>query len=365
MFGDFYTGKQVLVTGHTGFKGGWLSLWLGSLGAKVSGYGLPAPTHPNFHELIQDGVFSREFIGDVRDLSCLRSAVERIRPEVVFHLAAQPLVRLSYREPLETLSSNVMGTANLLEAVRQTECAAAVVIVTSDKCYENRQWVHGYRENDAMGGHDVYSMSKGAAELVVQSWRRSFFAPNAKLGNVATARGGNVIGGGDYAPDRLVPDCIRALLGRQSIAIRNPSATRPWQHVLDCLSGYLWLGSQLARQEKNSPIADAFNFGPGVQAGMTVVELVEILLKHWPGDYHLAVDANAPHEAGQLNLAIDKAAHELGWHPTWGVELALKNTAQWYGRRHLDEDQEMARFSLAQISQFAEDARSKNILWTK
>jgi len=274
MFGDFYTGKQVLVTGHTGFKGGWLSLWLGSLGAKVSGYGLPAPTHPNFHELIQDGVFSREFIGDVRDLSCLRSAVERIRPEVVFHLAAQPLVRLSYREPLETLSSNVMGTANLLEAVRQTECAAAVVIVTSDKCYENRQWVHGYRENDAMGGHDVYSMSKGAAELVVQSWRRSFFAPNAKLGNVATARGGNVIGGGDYAPDRLVPDCIRALLGRQSIAIRNPSATRPWQHVLDCLSGYLWLGSQLARQEKNSPIADAFNFGPGVQAGMTVVELV-------------------------------------------------------------------------------------------
>jgi CDP-glucose 4,6-dehydratase len=365
MFLGFYSGKKVLVTGHTGFKGAWLSLWLRELGAAVFGYSWPAPTQPSLHELVAGQVFAGECIEDIRNLAALKQWLGDVRPDVVFHLAAQPLVRRSYAEPLETFAINTIGTANLLEAVRQSELPCAVVVVTSDKCYENQGWDHGYRENDPMGGHDVYSMSKGAAELVVQSWRRSFFEGNPKLGPVATARAGNVIGGGDYAEDRLVPDCIRALMAGQSIAIRNPHSTRPWQHVLDCLSGYLWLGARLATAPKSSPLANAFNFGPGLQANVPVSDVVELLLKSWPGKWHLTGEVTAAKEAKLLNLAIDKAARQLNWFPTWNLEQAIENTVRWYHQRHAGGRADMAAFSREQIHQFTQAAREAGAAWAK
>ena len=363
MFGNFYPGRRVLVTGHTGFKGGWLAIWLKKLGAAVHGASLPAPTHPNLHEVIREYAFDGEATCDVRDLVGLQKAVARAVPDLVFHLAAQPLVRQAYSEPIETLTTNTIGTANLLEAVRRLQLPCAIVVVTTDKCYENRGWDYAYRENDPLGGHDVYSASKASAELVVESWRKSFFQVDSHLGNVASARAGNVIGGGDYGVDRLVPDCIRALLDRQTLVVRHPDATRPWQHVLDCLSGYLWLGARLAQAPKNTPLASAFNFGPASQANRPVSEVVEELFRIWPGQWQPAPTANAPHEATKLNLAIDKAVAQLDWAPVWEFPEAIRQTADWYRERHVARQPDMVGFSLAQIDSYVAAARQKSVAW--
>ncbi|HWH69353.1 MAG TPA: CDP-glucose 4,6-dehydratase, partial [Candidatus Sulfotelmatobacter sp.] len=302
MFKDFYRHKRVLVTGHTGFKGSWLSLWLKHLGATVLGVSLPPPTNPNHYEIIKPYAFADEIECDIRQAGPLTSAIERLQPEIIFHLAAQPIVRRSYAEPLETFETNALGTANLLEAVRCTELNCILVVITSDKCYENREWEFAYRENDALGGHDVYSMSKGATELVAQAWNKSFFVPNPKLGPVVTVRAGNVIGGGDYAQDRIMPDCIRALLDKKPILVRNPAAIRPWQHVLECLSGYLWLGARLGQETKTSRLASPFNFGPEPSARQPVRRLVEEILKICPGQWVDGSNPNGPHEAMLLSL---------------------------------------------------------------
>jgi len=323
--GPSWQGRRVLVTGHTGFKGGWLSLWLRELGADVTGFSLPAPTEPSFFEQTRLAELVTHVEGDVRELAAVEAAVRAARPEVVFHLAAQPLVRLSYEQPVETYATNVMGTAHVLEACRRIDGVRAVVCVTSDKCYENREWVYAYRENEPMGGHDVYSMSKGAAELVVASYRRSFGL------RVATARAGNVIGGGDWAENRIVPDAIRALARKEPIDVRNPHAVRPWQHVLEPLGGYL----ELARQLNERPeLADAWNFGPLPDDTRTVEELVERVIHAWGEGTWTTRQREQPHEAGMLRLAIDKAMTQLEWRPRWRFDEAIDRTVAWYKAAH-------------------------------
>ncbi len=299
-FGNIYGGKRVLLTGHTGFKGAWLAEWLLALGAEVTGFALLPPTEPALFDQLGLSARLRHVVGDVRDLAAVRRVVEETKPDFVFHLAAQPLVRLSYDQPVETYATNVMGTVNVLEAVRLAARPCTVVAVTTDKCYENKEWVHSYREEDPMGGHDPYSSSKGAAELVIAAYRRSFFctqssAPSAQLPPIrlASVRAGNVIGGGDWALDRIVPDCIRSLQRGEPVPVRNKIATRPWQHVLEPLSGYLWLGACLANpplsafgsqpSAPSSQLASAFNFGPALSSNRTVAELVQEVIKQWPG----------------------------------------------------------------------------------
>jgi CDP-glucose 4,6-dehydratase len=333
---EAYRGKRVFLTGHTGFKGGWLALWLSELGAEVTGFSLPPDTDPSFFALAGVGEHCRHLEGDIRRPDALARALSEARPDYVFHLAAQALVRRSYDKPIETLETNVMGTAHLLEAIRQEHLRCAVVIVTSDKCYENREWVYGYREHEPMGGHDVYSMSKGATELVVSSFRRSFFPP-AELARhgvaLATARAGNVIGGGDWAPDRLVPDIARALAAKRPVPVRNPGSVRPWQHVLEPLGGYLLLGARLAGigADRRETFCDAWNFGPLPDATVTVRHLVERMIHHWgQGSWEDRSDPAAPHEAGLLSLSIEKAQRVLGWKPRWSFDEAIRHTARWY-----------------------------------
>jgi CDP-glucose 4,6-dehydratase len=363
MFGGFYHGRRVLITGHTGFKGGWLALWLKHLGALVHGVSLPPPTNPNLHETLHRFAFDGETICDIRDLAATQTAIAQAAPDLLFHLAAQPLVRRSYTEPLETLTTNTLGTAHVLEAVRRLRLPCAVVVITTDKCYENRGAGRAYQEDDPLGGHDLYSTSKAAAELVVAGWRRSFFSIDEGLGPVASARAGNVLGGGDYGVDRLVPDCMRALLAGRPIEIRNPTATRPWQHVLDCLSGYLTLGAQLAQAGRQSPLASAFNFGPGAVVNPPVATLVEEILRHWPGRWQPATAADAPHEAQTLSLAIDKAHSLLGWTPVWGLTETVQATVTWYRERHGVGRPDMVGFSVAQIESYAAAARAKAAAW--
>jgi len=363
MFNGFYEGRRVLVTGHTGFKGAWLSLWLKTLRAKVWGLSLPPPTQPNLHEIIRAGTFEGESKCDIRDLDDLAQAVKRVRPEVIFHLAAQPIVRRSYTVPLETFQTNAVGTANLLEAVREGGLKCILIVITSDKCYENREWEFAYRENDPLGGHDVYSMSKAATELVAQSWNRSFFVPDPKLGPVATVRAGNVIGGGDYAQDRIVPDCVRALTANQPILVRNPNAIRPWQHVLECLSGYLWLAARLSSEPKTSRLASPFNFGPEPSARQPVRRLVEDVLKIWPGKWVDGSDPSTPHEATLLSLSIEKAGALLRWYPSWDFAEAVQRTVSWYYQRHVAKRPDMLRFSQEQIEDYVGAARRKGLAW--
>ena len=332
-FRSAYCGKRVFVTGHTGFKGSWLSEWLLALGAHVTGYSLPPPTQPAlFAQLgLKDRVAHTE--ADVRDAGRLAQAVNTAQPDFVFHLAAQPLVRLSYAQPRETYEVNVMGTLHVLEALRSVDRPCAAVMITTDKCYENREWLYAYREEDPLGGHDPYSSSKAAAELVIAAYRRSFFSGAGSKVAAASARAGNVIGGGDWALDRNVPDCIRSLQAGAPIPIRNRTATRPWQHVLEPLSGYLSLGAALMQglvHSEAAPFASAFNFGPALESNRTVGELVERVLSHWPGVAEDQSDPTAPHEAGKLNLSTDKAFHLLGWKPAWDFNETVKRTVEWY-----------------------------------
>lgn len=363
IFGGVYRGKRVLVTGHTGFKGGWLSLWLHELGAEVHGVALPAPAGPSFHSLIRHGTFQQEVTADIRNAEALQSALGQIRPDFIFHLAAQPLVRHSYASPVATVETNVIGTANLLEAVRRLALPCDILVVTTDKCYENRDWEHGYRESDPLGGHDVYSASKAACEMIVGAWRRSFFDSNPKLGKVATARAGNVIGGGDFSEDRIVPDCVQALSAGKPIRVRNPRATRPWQHVLDCLSGYLWYGAVLASAPRESTLARSLNFGPLVRDNRDVRSLVETFLSHWPGEWVDTSDPAAPHEARRLHLATDLAAAQLGWQSTWNFEQAVESTATWYRQYYEQGERGMKALSLQQIAAFVQEGRSQKQPW--
>jgi CDP-glucose 4,6-dehydratase len=333
-FSAAFRDKRVLVTGHTGFKGSWLCEWLLSLGAEVHGFALPPPTTPAlFEQLGLADRIARHQIGDVRELAAVEAAVAEARPDFVFHLAAQPLVRLSYSQPVETYATNVMGTVHVLEALRSSGRPCAVVAVTTDKCYENREWLHAYREEDAMGGHDPYSSSKGAAELVISAYRRSFFAESAGI-RLASARAGNVIGGGDWAVDRIVPDCVRALSANTPIPVRNKVATRPWQHVLEPLSGYLQLAATLATNQglplPPDTYQSGFNFGPALNSNKTVAELVLEILTHWPGTWEDRSDPSAPHEAVKLNLSTDKAFHLLHWEPRWDFQQTIRQTIEWY-----------------------------------
>jgi CDP-glucose 4,6-dehydratase len=364
MFDGFYAKKRALVTGHTGFKGGWLALWLSKLGAKVWGVSLPPPTEPNLREVFKADVFAGEITCDVRDLNSLQAAVKQIQPDIIFHLAAQPIVRLSYQEPVETFQTNVVGTMNLLESVRRAELPCPVIVVTSDKCYENREWDFAYRETDPLGGHDVYSMSKAATELVAHAWHKSFFIPDPKLGPVATVRAGNVIGGGDYAKDRIVPDCMRALIASKPILVRSPRSVRPWQHVLECLSGYLWLGARIGKAGKASLLAGAFNFGPNVASRQPVANLVKEVLKSWPGEWVDASVAGSPHEAELLSLSIDKASALLDWFPCWDFAEAIRRTVLWYQQRHSAQRPDMAEFSSLQIDHYVKSAAAQGIAWS-
>lgn len=362
-FRDYYGGRRVFLTGHTGFKGCWLALWLKSLGASVHGYSLPAPTQPGLHEVFARYSMDGETFADIRHAAGLTEAVRAVQPDILFHLAAQSLVRRSYVEPAATFEVNALGTVNVLEAARRAAPQATVIVVTTDKCYENQGWVYGYRETDPLGGHDVYSMSKAAAELVVQSWRRCFFATEAGGGPLASVRAGNVIGGGDYAEDRIVPDLVRAQLSGQSLRVRHPQATRPWQHVFDCLAAYLWLGARLAHEGKISPLASAFNFGPGRESQRAVEQLVHAFLQHWPGNWQDDSDPESRHEAHWLHLVTDKAEQLLDWHPVWSFHESVRQTALWYQTRHTPGHSDMLRYSLDQIDAYINAARSLRSTW--
>lgn len=334
---SFWFGRRVLLTGHTGFKGSWLSLWLLSLGAEVWGYALAPEGHLSlFDELALPQAQGKlhHYLGDLCDLQSLQKVVQKSQPEVVLHLAAQPLVRRSYRDPLGTWSTNVQGSLHLLEALKSLQQHCAVVMVTTDKVYANREWDYGYREEDRLGGHDPYSASKAAAELAIASWRSSFCGSGAHQTPhlaIATARAGNVIGGGDWAEERIVPDAMRALAAGLPIRVRSPLATRPWQHVLEPLGGYLLLAEQLAAVNgSGQPYASAFNFGPTLDSNRPVRELVQAALQHWHGDWQDLSEPGAPHEAGRLHLQIDKAHHQLSWRPRWDFATTVARTVAWY-----------------------------------
>lgn len=347
---DFWRGKRVFLTGHTGFKGSWLSLWLESLGSEVTGFSLAPPTTPNLFEVANVARGMTSYISDIRDLSSLQKAMQEAKPEIVIHMAAQPLVRKSYSDPVETYATNVMGTVNLLESVRQTPSVKAVVVVTTDKCYENKEWPWGYRETEPMGGYDPYSSSKGCAELITAAYRRSFFQQH-DIG-VASARAGNVIGGGDWAEDRLVPDILKAFEENQAVSIRNPQSTRPWQHVLEPLSGYLTLAEHL--YEQGQAFSEGWNFGPNDDDARPVQWIVEKLVSNWGKDASWQLDMGQhPHEANYLKLDTSKAKVRLGWRPSWNLQTALQNITLWH-RAWLGQE-DMKKVCLSQIHQYHTD----------
>jgi len=345
---DFWCDRRVFLTGHTGFKGSWLALWLQSLGARVTGFSDAVPTEPSLFELARVGEGMESVSGDVRDAEAVAAALAACRPEVVIHMAAQPMVRRSFLEPRATYETNVMGTVNVLDAARAVDAVRVIVNVTSDKCYENREWEWGYRENEPMGGHDPYSSSKGAAELVTAAYRRSFFSDPAGP-RLASARAGNVIGGGDWGEDRLVPDVIRAVLAGEEVRVRNPNAIRPWQHVINPLSGYLALAEALWEDPEK---AGGWNFGPADEEARPVGWLVERLADLWPDRVRWTLDDGPhPHEAHYLKLDSSKARTHLDWHPPAPLETALEQTVGWY--QALESATDMHTFTLDQINRLA------------
>ncbi len=370
MFKNIYENRRVFITGHTGFKGSWLSLWLLSLGANVAGYSDGVPTAPsNFGALkLQNKIV--DTCGDVRDAVSLTKAMRAFAPDIVFHLAAQALVQASYDDPAGTIETNAMGTLQVLEAVRKTPSVQAVVCITSDKCYHNDEWVYGYRETDSLGGEDPYSASKSCAEIIAHSYFKSFFKDGPAC---ATVRAGNVIGGGDWADNRIVPDCARAFAVGSPVNIRSPWSTRPWQHVLEPLSGYLWLGACLLGGSP-SPFSlshEAYNFGPPAETNATVIEVVEALKKHWPG---FSCDVNPDSVMGRkectlLKLCCDKALAHLGWRATLNFEETIRYTAEWYSAYYGYGDQapsdDMLAFGIGQIRAYANTAELRGQAWTK
>lgn len=365
LFNDYFRGKKILVTGHTGFKGAWLSLWLHELGAEVTGYALKPPTQPNFYEQTGLSKCIRSLRGDVRDLEDLRKALNDTSPEIVFHLAAQSLVRTSYDEPLETVSTNILGTTNILEAVRQNGSVKVCQIITSDKCYENDGSGKYYQEEDKMGGNDLYSASKGAAELMVTAFRHSFFESSKT--SLSSVRAGNVIGGGDWSLDRLVPDCIRALQKSQSIVVRNPNSIRPWQYVLDALSGYLLLAQHQA--EAPSDYASAWNFGPCSTETLKVSQLAQSVIKVWGTGTWIGPESrknhSEPYEAKLLQLDSRKARTNLNWQPVFSTAEAVRDSVLWYKETQNLPQEKIYDFSVKQLHNYSKSAQDKGWVWTQ
>lgn len=370
-FDNAFDGKTVLITGHTGFKGSWLSIWLSELGANVVGYSLAPPTDPSNFELTHLAERITHIHGDVRELAALQQTIAEHKPEIVFHLAAQTIVLTSFKDPHETLNTNVMGTVNVLEAIRSTASVRAVVCITTDKVYENREWLWGYREDDRLGGHDPYSASKAMAELGIASYRNSFFnAANYDDHRVAVAssRAGNVIGGGDLADFRLVPDCMRALIGGEPIAVRNPGYVRPWQHVLEALSGYMWLAVKL--RQDGPHYAEAWNLGPLEVAGITAQAIAEKCIALWGSGewYHVDPDAPRPKETAMLRLSWEKAAARLGWYPAYTWEDALTETVAWfkaYRQQQAGGVFDMYPVCVRHIADYTARARARGLAWAK
>jgi CDP-glucose 4,6-dehydratase len=355
LFNGVYSGKNVLVTGHTGFKGSWLCAWLKSLGANVTGYALTPNTSPNHFDILKTDCNS--FIGDIANLENLVDVLEKTKPEIVFHMAAQPLVRLSYREPLQTFETNIMGSLKVYEAIRRTPTVKTVISITTDKVYQNNEWAWGYRENDRLGGLDPYSASKAAMELVTYSYAQSFFtkklADNTGGLNLVTARAGNVIGGGDWAEDRLLPDMIKAANSNTMLEIRSPNAVRPWQHVLEPLSGYLQIGQYIC--EKKITKYDSYNIGPSLEENITVKQMAEHIKSLWSQfDYKIVESNNGPHEAGLLRLDCSKIHAELGWRPVWGWKNALERTVNWFKSYYADRQVNTAEDIRAYVMQASE-----------
>ena len=360
LFCGVYKKRKVLITGHTGFKGSWLTFWLSQMGADVLGYALEPDTNPNHFSMLDLPIAS--VIGDIRDIEHLTRVFDRFQPEIIFHLAAQSLVRRSYDDPAETFKTNVMGTVNIFEACRRTSSVRAVINVTSDKCYENREWLWGYRENDPMGGYDPYSASKGCAELVTSAYRNSFFNlaeyDRKHYTLLASVRAGNVIGGGDWAKDRIMTDIMEAVSQGEKLYIRNPRATRPWQHVLEPLSGYLLLGQKLLEGEKE--FAEAWNFGPNDDGAISIVQMVKQIQKIWNKiDYQVEQDKNNPHEAGLLKLDCSKARMKLNWNGAWDSRTTFAKTAIWYQSYY--ENQQV--ITEDQLKEYVVDAGELGLAW--
>lgn len=346
----FWKGRKVFLTGHTGFKGGWLSLWLAYMGAKVTGYALAPNTTPNLFDVLAiDSLIEKSHIADIRNLEGLQKAMSEAKPDVLIHMAAQPLVRYSYANPVETYATNVMGTVHVLESTRAIDSVRATVVVTTDKCYENHERTEGYRENEPMGGYDPYSNSKGCAELVTSAYRQSYFSNSNSTNQVASARAGNVIGGGDWSEDRLIPDAIKAFEAMKPLMIRNPLATRPWQHVLEPLSGYLILAQAL--YEQGSAFASGWNFGPRDADNRSVQDVVNLLISDWGETARWEKEGSEqPHEANLLKLDCSKAQTQLGWIPKWNLEVATKNIVEW--QKAFQAKENMQEVSFAQINYY-------------
>ena len=360
MFGNLYKNTKVLITGHTGFKGSWLVLWLLNLGASIVGYSLNTPTDPNHHDILDMDV--ETVVGNISDLEKLKKTVNTFKPDIVFHMAAQSIVRQSYRNPIETFESNVIGTVNLFEACRHKDSVKAIVNITSDKCYDNQGWIWGYREIDPIGGYDPYSASKGCAELITASYRKSFFSVDEYHKShqtlIASVRAGNVVGGGDWGEDRLVPDIMRAASQNRKTVIRNPYATRPWQHVLEPLSGYLLLGQRLLEEKKEC--SGAWNFGPDAKDHRNVLSVVKEMQYHWNRiDYQLAADETNPIEANLLKLDCSKAHSNLNWRPVWNSSGAFGKAVKWY-REFYELDRVISK---DQLFEYTKEARQKKLPW--
>ena len=361
MFDDVYERKKVFITGHTGFKGSWLSAWLLQLGAEVCGFSVDIPTSPSNFEVLGLKEQIQHIEGDVRNRAQLLRAVQEFQPDIIFHLAAQSLVRRSYNDPTTTFETNVLGTMNVLECIRECPSIQAGVIITSDKCYRNTEWTWGYRENDILGGEDPYSASKGCAELVIYSYSKSFFQDGPR---VASARAGNVIGGGDWSEDRIVPDAVRAWSQGQSVIIRSPNATRPWQHVLEPLSGYLWLGTKLLEKDVET-VGEAFNFGPGVSTNQSVEQLISLMGKHWSGAQWKIEQKDAPNlkESILLKLCCDKALSLLGWKAIHSFEETTGMTIEWYLTYYGQGKDHMLSLTKRQIEEYSSRAGAEGLPW--
>jgi CDP-glucose 4,6-dehydratase len=366
MFQNIYKNKKVLITGHTGFKGSWLSIWLSMLNAKIYGFSLEKPSDLNMFDILNIKNQIEHKDGDIRNLNSLKNYIQKVKPDFIFHLAAQALVSKSYMNPTETISTNVIGTMNLLEVLRKINYSCNCIIITSDKCYDNVEWVWGYKETDTIGGKDIYSGSKGAAELIIKSYYHSFFDNNEGVVNIASARAGNVIGGGDWAQDRIIPDCVRSWSKGKRVNIRSPKSTRPWQHVLEPLSGYLTLGMQLSKNKGLN--GESFNFGPNFDQNHSVEEVLKEFSKYWkfPNDnsaYFISNDKKF-YESDLLKLNCDKALSKLQWSPTLDYKKTIEITGEWYNCFY-NKKGDILKYTINQIRDYQKTAQKKDVLWTR